>query len=134
MMKKLLPVMLFYTVTLAAQTIPASPNVFASAGDLTYCQLTKASTTKPILALTCRRAGVTKFTATTIADSMIITVGDVAWELKLDNSDPLNPKFNYFAAVWDRTITPNNNHMASQGVMQWTLTARQARRNNRKKK
>jgi hypothetical protein len=86
-----------FTLPIFAQ-VPASPNVFAGDGDLTYCQLSKASTTLVQAKLTCRRSGVTKFTANPITDNVKIVVGDITWILQFNGRT-----LSYQAFVADHT-------------------------------
>ncbi len=59
--------------------VSASTGVFASGGDLTFCVLTGTSGYKPIMQITCRRAGVTIFTSNPITEDVVIVIGDLSW-------------------------------------------------------
>jgi len=74
-------------VTPAFPDVPGSLSVFAEQGDLTYCVATP-SKTLPQFSVTCRRAGVTYFTATVIKSDGVFTSGDQCWAFNWDKANP----------------------------------------------
>ena len=97
--------------------IPASLSVLAQDGDNTYCVATAVKT--PVsFTLTCRRAGVTKFTSTVIDETTWIIDGDLCWLFKYDAT---NPKLVHFQV--SETVRVNGvitgTKMKSQGDVLW---------------
>lgn len=68
--------------------IPASLSVFAGAGDLTYCVTVPVRGALPAFTLTCRRAGATYLTLSTLKSSGVFSSGDVTWAYNWDRVNP----------------------------------------------
>ncbi len=104
-------ILLFFLVNVAlAQTIgpiPEDPgnfhglSIFADEADLTYCQATPIHGSRPIVTLTCRRSGITVFTASAINNTVLLNIGDLCWLFEL--IDPSTMRFSVSTNVKDPT-------------------------------
>ncbi len=91
-------------VTPAFPDVPGSTSVYAGEGDLTYCVATPLKGSVPQFSLTCRRAGLTYFTATIIKATGIFTSGDLCWSFVFDPVVPGRVRVQVSANVRDKNL------------------------------